>query len=187
LSCQSHTVPGELFKLRSRRRGTKGNRLFYMATPPSAFRPIACQLGRSRLACEENGSLAPTSGAKADLLCVPPGARRVLLVLERGVGSRVSASFRRQIESAPDRPDRVEGAGVSAGRERQLAGPPVVESVLVAREHVQDGELLALGCFRVIVAVEGVVPRTAGECCASRVLVRRCRADRGLSSRSRRG
>src|SRR5262249_15427164 len=31
-------------------RGTKGNRLFYMATPPSAFRPIACQLGRSRLA-----------------------------------------------------------------------------------------------------------------------------------------
>jgi glucose-6-phosphate 1-dehydrogenase len=27
-----------------------------MATPPSAFRPIACQLGRSRLACEENGS-----------------------------------------------------------------------------------------------------------------------------------
>jgi glucose-6-phosphate 1-dehydrogenase len=37
-------------------RGTKGNRLFYMATPPSAFRPIACQLGRSRLACEENGS-----------------------------------------------------------------------------------------------------------------------------------
>src|SRR6266700_4257579 len=37
-------------------RGNKGNRLFYMATPPSAFRPIACQLGRSRLACEENGS-----------------------------------------------------------------------------------------------------------------------------------
>src|SRR6266700_7779608 len=37
-------------------RGTNGNRLFYMATPPSAFRPIACQLGRSRLACEENGS-----------------------------------------------------------------------------------------------------------------------------------
>src|SRR6266550_5954560 len=37
-------------------RGTKGNRLFYMATLPSAFRPIACQLGRSSLACEENGS-----------------------------------------------------------------------------------------------------------------------------------
>jgi glucose-6-phosphate 1-dehydrogenase len=37
-------------------RGTNGNRLFYMATPPSAFRPIACQLGRSHLAREENGS-----------------------------------------------------------------------------------------------------------------------------------
>ena len=37
-------------------RGTNGNRLFYMATPPSAFRPIACQLGRLHLAREENGS-----------------------------------------------------------------------------------------------------------------------------------
>ena len=37
-------------------RGTNGNRLFYMATPPSAFRPIACQLGRLQLAREENGS-----------------------------------------------------------------------------------------------------------------------------------
>src|SRR5262249_19078847 len=37
-------------------RGTKGNRLFYMATPPSAFRPIACQLGRPRPRGEKTGS-----------------------------------------------------------------------------------------------------------------------------------
>ncbi|HTK12199.1 MAG TPA: glucose-6-phosphate dehydrogenase [Xanthobacteraceae bacterium] len=37
-------------------RGTEGNRLFYMATPPSAFRPIACALGRAGLAREENGA-----------------------------------------------------------------------------------------------------------------------------------
>jgi glucose-6-phosphate 1-dehydrogenase len=37
-------------------RGTEGNRLFYMATPPSAFRPIACALGKAGLAREENGA-----------------------------------------------------------------------------------------------------------------------------------
>src|SRR6202167_6554535 len=38
-----------------RDRGTKGNRLFYLATPPAAFAPIGFHLGESRLACEENG------------------------------------------------------------------------------------------------------------------------------------
>ncbi len=36
--------------------GTKGNRLFYLATPPSAFSPIACRLGESGLAKEEAGA-----------------------------------------------------------------------------------------------------------------------------------
>jgi glucose-6-phosphate 1-dehydrogenase len=39
-----------------RDRGTKGNRLFYLATPPAAFAPIGFHLGESRLACEENGA-----------------------------------------------------------------------------------------------------------------------------------
>jgi glucose-6-phosphate 1-dehydrogenase len=37
-------------------RPTRGNRLFYLATPPTAFAPIARQLGRSGLAREENGA-----------------------------------------------------------------------------------------------------------------------------------
>ncbi|MGA9007977.1 MAG: glucose-6-phosphate dehydrogenase [Xanthobacteraceae bacterium] len=37
-------------------RGTKGNRLFYLATPPAAFTPIGCHLGQSGLAREENGA-----------------------------------------------------------------------------------------------------------------------------------
>ena len=53
------------------------------------------------------------------------------LVLQVGVGSAVSASFARQIENAVDYPDRVEGAGVAA-LERHLAGPVVVDPVLVA-------------------------------------------------------
>src|SRR5919106_1370952 len=53
------------------------------------------------------------------------------LVLQVGVGSAVSASLARQIESAVDWPDRVEGAGVAA-LERHLARPMVVDSVLVA-------------------------------------------------------
>jgi len=36
-------------------RGTMGNRLYYLATPPSAFRPIACQLGQADLARADNG------------------------------------------------------------------------------------------------------------------------------------
>jgi glucose-6-phosphate 1-dehydrogenase len=37
------------------RRGTGGNRLFYLATPPDAFAPIAGQLGRTGM-LEENGA-----------------------------------------------------------------------------------------------------------------------------------
>jgi len=39
-----------------RARPTQGNRLFYLATPPSAFAPIGCHLGRSGLAREEDGA-----------------------------------------------------------------------------------------------------------------------------------
>ena len=39
-----------------RERATKGNRLFYLATPPAAFTPIGCHLGQSGLAREENGA-----------------------------------------------------------------------------------------------------------------------------------
>jgi glucose-6-phosphate 1-dehydrogenase len=39
-----------------RERATKGNRLFYLATPPAAFMPIGCHLGQSGLAREENGA-----------------------------------------------------------------------------------------------------------------------------------
>jgi glucose-6-phosphate 1-dehydrogenase len=35
---------------------TRGNRLFYLATPPSAFAPIGCHLGHSGLIREENGA-----------------------------------------------------------------------------------------------------------------------------------
>ena len=37
-------------------RGTGGNRLFYLATPPSAFAPIARELGRTGLLKEDNGA-----------------------------------------------------------------------------------------------------------------------------------
>jgi glucose-6-phosphate 1-dehydrogenase len=37
-------------------RNTQGNRLFYLATPPTAFAPIGRQLGRSGLTREENGA-----------------------------------------------------------------------------------------------------------------------------------
>jgi len=39
-----------------RERGTKGNRLFYLATPPAGFAPIGCHLGQSGLARQENGA-----------------------------------------------------------------------------------------------------------------------------------
>jgi glucose-6-phosphate 1-dehydrogenase len=47
---------GEQLARIERERGTKGNRLFYLATPPAAFMPIGCHLGRSGLAREENGA-----------------------------------------------------------------------------------------------------------------------------------
>jgi hypothetical protein len=79
-----------------------------------------------------------TADATATWVARPPGGEPgrgfdgFLLVLQRGIASPVSASFRGHVQSAPDRPDRVERAGVSAGRERQFAGPPVVDPVLVA-------------------------------------------------------
>jgi glucose-6-phosphate 1-dehydrogenase len=39
-----------------RERKTRGNRLFYLATPPAAFAPIGTHLGQSGLAREENGA-----------------------------------------------------------------------------------------------------------------------------------
>ena len=39
-----------------RERGTKGNRLFYLATPPAGFAPIGHHLGQSGLAREDNGA-----------------------------------------------------------------------------------------------------------------------------------
>jgi glucose-6-phosphate 1-dehydrogenase len=45
----------ELARIESER-PTKGNRLFYLATPPSAFAPIGTHLGQSGLAREENGA-----------------------------------------------------------------------------------------------------------------------------------
>jgi len=39
-----------------RERGTKGNRLFYLATPPAGFAPIGSHLGESGLAREANGA-----------------------------------------------------------------------------------------------------------------------------------
>ena len=39
-----------------RDRDTRGNRLFYLATPPGAFAPIGRQLGQSGLTREENGA-----------------------------------------------------------------------------------------------------------------------------------
>jgi len=48
------TMAEQLNKLEARRE-TGGNRLFYLATPPSAFAPIAKQLGRTGM-LKENGS-----------------------------------------------------------------------------------------------------------------------------------
>jgi glucose-6-phosphate 1-dehydrogenase len=39
-----------------RERNTKGNRLFYLATPPAGFAPIGTHLGESGLAREDNGA-----------------------------------------------------------------------------------------------------------------------------------
>jgi glucose-6-phosphate 1-dehydrogenase len=47
---------GKTLESIERNRATKGNRLFYLATPPTAFAPIGCHLGRSGLAREANGA-----------------------------------------------------------------------------------------------------------------------------------
>src|SRR5215467_11029078 len=39
-----------------RERDTRGNRLFYLATPPAGFAPIGRRLGQTGLAREENGA-----------------------------------------------------------------------------------------------------------------------------------
>src|SRR5215475_2667650 len=39
-----------------RARDTRGNRLFYLATPPSAFAPIGCRLGNTGLTRQGNGT-----------------------------------------------------------------------------------------------------------------------------------
>src|SRR5262249_25478620 len=92
-------------------------------------------------------SRPPMSHRKTDLgIPCRSKSAKVVLVLQVGVGSAVSASLARQIENAVDCPDRVEGAGVAA-LERHLARPVVVDPVLIAREHVQDRELLAVRCF----------------------------------------
>jgi glucose-6-phosphate 1-dehydrogenase len=48
-------IGAELSRI-ERERATKGNRLFYLATPPAAFMPIGCRLGQSGLAREDNGA-----------------------------------------------------------------------------------------------------------------------------------
>jgi glucose-6-phosphate 1-dehydrogenase len=47
---------GEVLERVERVRDTHGNRLFYLATPPSAFAPIGRRLGETGLAREENGA-----------------------------------------------------------------------------------------------------------------------------------
>jgi glucose-6-phosphate 1-dehydrogenase len=44
------------FERVERTRATRGNRLFYLATPPAAFAPIGCHLGQSGLAREADGA-----------------------------------------------------------------------------------------------------------------------------------
>ena len=94
-------------------------------------------------ACGADGGAARTAGADSHagfrVRATPLQGRlngngrefEDFLVLQVGVGSAVSASIARQIESAVDWPDRVEGAGVAA-LERHLARPVVVDPVLVA-------------------------------------------------------
>src|SRR5262252_2555231 len=82
--------------------------------------------------------------------------------MHRGEVRAAPAPARRHIEDMPDRPDQVDVAGLFAfvaGCEHQLSRPPVAEPVTLAREHVQDGALLTVWAFAVVVAVVVVVPR----------------------------
>jgi glucose-6-phosphate 1-dehydrogenase len=53
---QTYKKLGDVLEGVERERATKGNRLFYLATPPSGFAPIGTQLGQSGLAREDNGA-----------------------------------------------------------------------------------------------------------------------------------
>src|SRR5690242_21940955 len=80
-------------------------------------------------------------------------SRPRLPVLHRGEVWVASAPAWRQVEDIPDRPDRVDVAGVFAfvsGREHQFGRPPVAVPVTVAGEHVQDRALLTVGRFSVV-------------------------------------
>jgi glucose-6-phosphate 1-dehydrogenase len=68
-----------------RARDTRGNRLFYLATPPSAFAPIACRLGKNGLAREQNGAWRRIIVEKpfgTDLASAQALNRELLTVLE---------------------------------------------------------------------------------------------------------
>jgi glucose-6-phosphate 1-dehydrogenase len=68
-----------------RERGTKGNRLFYLATPPAGFAPIGCHLGESGLAREANGAwrrLVVEKPFGTDLASARALNRKLLSVLE---------------------------------------------------------------------------------------------------------
>jgi glucose-6-phosphate 1-dehydrogenase len=47
---------GQVLERIERERGTQGNRLFYLATPPAGFAPIGGHLGESGLTAEKNGA-----------------------------------------------------------------------------------------------------------------------------------
>jgi glucose-6-phosphate 1-dehydrogenase len=47
---------GQVLERIERERGTQGNRLFYLATPPAGFAPIGSHLGESGLTAEKNGA-----------------------------------------------------------------------------------------------------------------------------------
>jgi len=53
---QTYQKIGRELERIERERPTRGNRLFYLATPPTAFAPIGSRLGESGLAREDNGA-----------------------------------------------------------------------------------------------------------------------------------
>ena len=55
-NAQTYEALQEELERVERARPTQGNRLFYCATPPAAFAPIGCHLGRTGLAREQSGA-----------------------------------------------------------------------------------------------------------------------------------
>src|SRR5438067_1193929 len=53
---RTYQALGDKLQRIERTRTTRGNRLFYLATPPAGFAPIGCNLGESGLAREEDGA-----------------------------------------------------------------------------------------------------------------------------------